>query len=108
MAMKLLTLTVASLLTPLTLAQAPDLLAHFDYDRKASLGVEEAGVEHRGTVSIHDISYVSPNGGRVPAYLVVPSGNGPFAAVVWGHWYMSGSEFRNRQEFLAEALALAP
>jgi cephalosporin-C deacetylase-like acetyl esterase len=81
---------------------------HFDYDRKAPLDLKEAGVEKRGTVTIHDISYASPKGGRVPAYLVVPSGKGPFAAVVWGHWYMEGSEFRNRKEFLAEAVALAP
>ena len=62
---------------------------------------------HRGTVAVHDISYVSPKGGRVPAYLVVPAGKGPFAAVLWGHWYWSNSEFFNRREFLEEAVALA-
>ena len=90
------------------LAQEADLLRHFDYDQKAPLDIREAGVEHRGAVSIHDISYASPKGGRVPAYLVVPDGKGPFAAVLWGHWYMPGSEFLNRKEFLAEAVALAP
>jgi len=90
------------------LAQDADLLRHFDYDQKAALDIQEAGVEHRGSVSIHDISYASPKGGRVPAYLVVPDGKGPFAAVIWGHWYMPGSEFLNRKEFLAEAVALAP
>ncbi len=89
-------------------AQGPDLLRHFEYDQKTPLDVREAGVEKRGDVSVHDISYSSPKGGRVPAYLVVPSGKGPFAAVLWGHWYMPGSEFRNRKEFLAEAVALAP
>ena len=88
--------------------QDADLLRHFDYDRKASLDIQETGVEHRGSVTIHDISYASPKGGRVPAYLVVPGGNGRFAAVIWGHWYMPGSEFLNRKEFLAEAVALAP
>src|SRR5579863_5581065 len=90
------------------LAQEADLLRHFDYDQKAPLDIREAGVEHRGAVSVHDISYASPKGGRVPAYLVVPDGKGPFAAVLWGHWYMPGSEFLNRKEFLAEAVALAP
>jgi dienelactone hydrolase len=99
------TLLIATL--PL-LAQDPDLLRHFDYDQRASLDIQEAGVEHRGSVTIHDISYASPKGGRVPAYLVVPDGKGPFAAVIWGHWYMPGSEFLNRKEFLAEAVALAP
>jgi dienelactone hydrolase len=44
----------------------------------------------------------------VPAYLVAPKGKGPFAAVIWGHWYQDGSEFLNRREFLEEAVALAP
>jgi len=89
-------------------AQNSDLLRHFDYDQKAPLDVQEIGVERRGEVLVHDISYASPKGGRVPAYLVVPRGNGPFAAVVWGHWYMAGSAFMNRKEFLDEAIALAP
>jgi dienelactone hydrolase len=79
----------------------------FDYDAKAPLEIQEAGVEHRGKVAIHDISYASPKGGRVPAYLVVPEGKGPFAAVIWGHWYWQNSEFFNRKEFLDEAIALA-
>ena len=36
------------------------LLRHFEYDQKAPLDVEEAGVEQRGDVAIHDISYASP------------------------------------------------
>jgi len=89
-------------------AQDADLLQHFNYHQKAPLDAQEVGVEHRGDVAIHDISYASPKGGRVPAYLVVPSGKGPFAAVIWGHWYWSNSAMRNRKEFLAEAVALAP
>jgi dienelactone hydrolase len=89
-------------------AQDAALLSHFDYDREAPLDVKEAAVETRGGMKVHDISYASPKGGRVPAYFVAPSGKGPFAAVIWGHWYMPGSEFLNRKEFLAEAVALAP
>ena len=88
-------------------AQDADLLRHFEYDQKAPLDIQELGVERRGAVTIHDISYASPKGGRVPAYLVVPQGRGPFAAVIWGHWYMPGSAFLNRKEFLEEAVALA-
>ena len=79
----------------------------FDYDSAATLDIQEAGVEHRGGVTVHDISYVSPRGGRVPAYLVVPEGKGPFAAVIWGHWYWQNSAFFNRKEFLDEAVVLA-
>jgi len=37
----------------------------------------------------------------------VPEGKGPFAAVLWGHWYWSNSSMRNRSEFLDEAIVLA-
>ena len=84
-----------------------ELLHHFDYDQNAPLDIQESGVQHRGSVTIHDFSYASPKGGRVPAYLVVPSGKGPFAAVIWGHWYQDGSLFLNRKEFLDEAVVLA-
>ncbi|MEK6323305.1 MAG: hypothetical protein AABN33_16815 [Acidobacteriota bacterium] len=90
-----------------SLAQDPDLLRRFDYDKKAPLDVKEIRVERRGDVAIHDISYASPKGGRVPGYLVVPGGRGPFAAVIWGHWYWENSPMRNRKEFLDEAVVLA-
>lgn len=89
------------------LAQDADLLRRFNYDRAVSLDLKETGLERRGEITIHDVSYASPKGGRVPAYLVVPKGKGPFAAVVWGHWYWENSPMRNRKEFLDEAVALA-
>jgi dienelactone hydrolase len=88
-------------------AQDAVLVRHFDYDRAAPLAIAEAGVERRGDVEIHDLTYRSPTGGRVPAYLVVPGGSGRFAAVIWGHWYWENSPQRNRTEFLDEAVALA-
>lgn len=88
-------------------AQDADLVRRFDYDRKAPLDVKEIGVEQRGLVAIHDITYASPKSGRVPAYVVGPKGKGPFAAVIWGHWYWENSPMRNRKEFLDEAVALA-
>ena len=93
---------------PLVFGQDPDALHRFDYDQKAPIDLQEVGVERRGAVAVHDISYASPKGGRVPAYLVVPGGKGPFAAVIWGHWYWNNSAMRNRKEFLDEAVALAP
>ena len=102
-------LFVAALLLAdvLCFGQNADVLKTLDYDHHAPLDIKESGVEKRGDVTIHDISYASPRGGRVPAYLVVPSGKGSFAAVIWGHWYWENSEFRNRKEFLDEAVALA-
>lgn len=82
-------------------------LKRFDYDRNAPLDIRETSVTERDGVKIHDISYLSPQGGRVPAYLVVPKGRGPFAAILFGHWAMKGSPMRNRTQFLDEAVAYA-
>jgi dienelactone hydrolase len=105
--MRILPAAVLLLSATSLLAQDTGKPHAFDYDAKAPLDIQEVEVEHRGSVAIHDISYASPKGGRVPAYLVVPEGKGPFAAVIWGHWYWQNSEFFNRKEFLDEAVALA-
>lgn len=93
------------------------LLRHWDYEHSAPLNIKQAGIENRDGVTIHDISYsspvsdrsnlVGPNGGAVTAYLIVPSGPGPFPAVIFGHWCMPGSDKKNRTEFLDEAVVLA-
>ena len=44
----------------------------FDYDPAAPLDVREAGREERAGATVVDLSYASPLGGRVPAYLVLP------------------------------------
>jgi dienelactone hydrolase len=83
-------------------AQAPPIdTAAFAYDARQPLDVRDSGVERRGQVSIHDISYNSQSG-RVPAYLIVPDGKGPFAAIEFVHWGQG-----DRSEFLSEALAYA-
>jgi dienelactone hydrolase len=100
--------SLAFLLLAVTLSAQEIQPSHaFDYDQNTPLDIQEAAVEHRGSISVHDISYASPRGGRVPAYLVLPSGRGPFAAILWGHWYWPNSEFFNRKEFLEEAVVLA-
>jgi len=89
-------------------AQRSDNSHNFDYDPKLPLDTRDVGVDFRGPVGVYDLSYASPKGGRVPAYLVLPPGKGPFAAIIWGHWCWGNSDFRNRKEFLEEAVALAP
>jgi dienelactone hydrolase len=79
----------------------PDLHL-FDYDRRAPLDFRDAGAQEVGGIAVHDISYASPRGGRVPAYLVAPPGKGPFPAVIFVHWGQG-----DRTEFLSEALILA-
>jgi dienelactone hydrolase len=90
----------------LLLAAAPlspqDLAAAFAYDVKAPLDVKEVSKETRAGAEVHDLTYASPKGGRVPTYLVTPPGKGPFAGIVYMHWGQG-----NRSEFIAEALLAA-
>jgi dienelactone hydrolase len=100
-------LLAAAPASPATPAPTPAPEAHFAYDPKAPLDAVTTGVETRGDVVIQDLTYASPKGGRVPAYLVVPAGRGPFAAVLWGHWYWENSPMKSRRQFLDEAVVLA-
>lgn len=67
------------------LAQKPDTndFAHFTYDRRASLNLKQVSVKVRDGVTIEDITYTGSNGDTVPAYLVIPKGNGKFAGIIW-------------------------
>jgi dienelactone hydrolase len=108
----ILRLSIAFLIAAVATAQAAeprfeDLVRQFDYDRNAPLNVREDKKEERDGVSVIELSYDSPRGGRVPATLVQPSGKGPFAGILFGHWMMPRSSFRNRKEFFDEAVLLA-
>jgi len=108
MNLRLLAIAIALLFTSQVFGQDPDYVRHFDYDKTASLELTTVGTEKRGDVTVYDVTYASPKGGVVPAYIVVPKGKGKFAGVVWGHWYWANSPMRNRKEFLDEAIAIAP
>jgi len=58
-------------------------------------------------VTIRDINYTAFNAAhkRVDAYLVKPTGRGPFAGVLFFHWL--GNVKSDRNEFLEEAIELA-
>ncbi len=74
-------------------------LSHlFDYDAKQPLDIHDKVIEEFDGGTLHDITYLSPKGGPVDAYLVVPVGKGPFAPILFGHWG-NGS----RAEFIPEA-----
>jgi beta-lactamase class A len=70
----------------------------FDYDAKTPLDVQDRIIEEFDGGTLHDITYTSPKGGPVAAYLVVPKGKGPFAAILFGHWGNG-----TRAEFIPEA-----
>ncbi len=74
----------------------------FDYNSQLPIDVQETQVEDRGTATVHHISFASPKGGRNQSLLVVPAGQGPFAAIVFLHWGQG-----DMYEFLEEAVAIA-
>jgi len=69
--------------------------------------MRETDVHKRGNVRLIELNYAGESGDRVPAYLLIPPGGGPFPAIIWGHWLMKGSPLANKDEFLEEAVALA-
>jgi len=80
---------------------AADVLAAahlFDYDAKPPLDIHDKIIEKFDGGALHDITYTSPKSGPVAAYLIVPNGKGPFAAVLFGHWGNG-----TRAEFIPEA-----
>jgi dienelactone hydrolase len=85
----------------------PDLLPRFDYDSRAGLEMRETDVQKRGNIRLIELNYAGASGSRVPAYLLIPPGNGPYPAIIWGHWLMKGSPLANKDEFLDEAVILA-
>ena len=74
----------------------------FEYDRDAPLDLEIVSERSQDGVIVQDITYASPGGGVIPAYLIVPVQQAPRAGVIFGHWGEG-----NREEFVAEALILA-
>jgi dienelactone hydrolase len=89
---------LAALVATLAMGGPPS----FDYDASAPLRVQEAGVQTYGGIAVHDLSYASPVRGRVPAYLVLPPGKGPFPVVL----FAPGSS-GTRDELLGDAQDLA-
>jgi hypothetical protein len=74
----------------------------FDYDRDQPLDLVVESQEQLGAATVQTISYAGGMGFRVPAYLVVPGGRGPYPAIVYLH---KGSAGKN--QFLSEAISLA-
>src|ERR1700736_797299 len=70
----------------------------FGYQPKTPLDLQDKIITEFADGTLHDITYTSPKGGPVDAYLVVPKGKGPFAAILFGHWGNG-----TRAEFIPEA-----
>jgi dienelactone hydrolase len=86
-------------------AQSPPALDPdkvFAYDASKPLNVKMGTTEEVEMMQVTEISYDSPKIGRVPGYLVVPPGGGPFGAILYMHWGQG-----NKSEWLAESVEMA-
>lgn len=73
----------------------------FDYARGMPLDLKVVSGRTQDGVTVQDVTYGSPGGGVIPAYLIFPAHQAPQAGVIFGHWGEG-----NREEFVAEAQIL--
>lgn len=78
----------------------------FADERDTTAGIREVKNERNGAVTIRTIAYYHPLAGMpIAARLTIPDGAGPFAAIVYAHWY--NESLTDREEFHDEAIAMA-
>lgn len=94
----------AATLSPSEGPSVMDAAALTAYDPAAPLNVSEVAepIALDDGITVHDLAWDSPLGGRVSAWLVLPAGEGPFPGIV----YLHGSE-TGRNDFVDEAIAMA-
>lgn len=79
----------------------------FDYDRTATLDVRPVGSrEHEGWIG-SELTYATPFDRRRAAYVVRPTGEGPFPVILYVHWYEPAAPDSNRTQFYEEAQTMA-
>jgi hypothetical protein len=72
----------------------------FEYDLSLPIDSEELSTVTKDCYTVRDVSYLSPYGGEVSAYLVVPSIKGTFPAVFLCYQrYFIGSGTEPKQRF---------
>ncbi|MEO8287924.1 MAG: hypothetical protein ABI670_15965 [Chloroflexota bacterium] len=80
----------------------------FEYNSEAPLDIKVGETQQRGSIKVSDITFAGPEGDkRIAAYLVTPEGDGPFAGIVFAHWYETEASNSNRSQFVDEAVLLA-
>lgn len=93
--------------TAASLEQNSDLAKLFDYKPSGKFDVREDSTNERDGVIIQDVNYAAetPQRGRIKAFMIKPTGKGPFAGILFFHWL--GEPNGDRTQFVDEAVALA-
>jgi len=77
------------------------------YDAGAPIDLKVVGTERRDGAVVEDVTFAGV-GETIQAYVVRPeAGAGPFAGVLFVHWFAPPEPTSNRTQFLEEARALA-
>lgn len=79
----------------------------FSYDSKTDFDIRPAGKQALDGVIIEDMTYATPYGVRRAAYYIRPEGEGPFAAILYAHWYETEASNSDRTQFVEEAKEMA-
>lgn len=90
-------------LTPALAGEAGD---PFSDDPAEPLAVSEKSGSGQGTATLHEISFATVEGPMMQGDLLVPSGKGPFPAILYVHW-LGDPETSNRTQFRQEAERMA-
>lgn len=85
------------------------LASLFDYDPNAPLDIRPVRVSQENKVVNRLMTYASPFGYRRVANVIGPAdeSQGPFAAILYVHWYEPASPDSNRTQFIGEATQMA-
>ena len=83
------------------------LSALFTYDRNTPCDTRIVHTHTNDGITSQNITYLTPAGIRRAAYLVKPEGVGPFATILYVHWYEPQSPISHRSQFLPEATQMA-
>lgn len=78
------------------------MLPSFDYDR-TQIDVRTIGARTENGITKRLIVITTPFGERRVAEIIRPEGAGPFAAILYAHWYEPESPDSNRTQFQYEA-----
>ncbi|MBI5028927.1 MAG: hypothetical protein HZB51_00265 [Chloroflexi bacterium] len=81
-------------------------LTSFDYDR-TRLDVRPLGTRTQDRIAKRLNVITTPLGERRVAEIIRPEGDGPFAAILYVHWYEPESSDSNRTQFQNEATRMA-
>lgn len=83
-------------------------MAHpFEYDVQAAFDARLVSERQQQGVMQSELTYMATSNQRRAASLLRPIGDGPFAVVLYVHWYEPHACDSNRTQFLDEAKAMA-